>query len=158
MTYKPAWANAGGDIGCRVYHSVGYTIPKDVATVHPFDSERYDTDGMHSNVTNNSRITFTTAGKYSLIAVINFAGAANNVGDRTIRFRKNGTDTIAIVSVPALGGLNFDHEIHLATVDEFAANDYVEVLLTQGEAFDLATEATPVRATEFMARKLSKAG
>lgn len=53
--------------------------------------EGFDTDTMHDNSTNPSRITFTTAGKYCVVA--NAATADQIVFG--IRIRLNGTTILA---------------------------------------------------------------
>src|SRR5262245_7924090 len=56
---------------CRVYNSDdsnGVVDQTDLAV--SFDSERFDTDNMHSTSSNKSRITFNTAGVY----VVTFTG------------------------------------------------------------------------------------
>lgn len=54
-----------------------------------FDGETVDTDGMHDLVTNNSRLTAQTPGKYEVWAQVSFA--ANATGRRTARLVVNGT-------------------------------------------------------------------
>ena len=51
-------------LGARVYHSTTQVIPDTIPTTLTFDSERYDTDTIHEGVTNPSRLTCKTAGKY----------------------------------------------------------------------------------------------
>ena len=56
--------NAVKFIGCSVYHNAYQTIPTNTSmgTAVILNSGYFDTDGMHDNSTNNSRITFKTAG------------------------------------------------------------------------------------------------
>lgn len=51
---------------CRVYHSVNQSAGDGSFVTLAFNSERFDTDTMHDTVTNNSRITFNTAGLYEV--------------------------------------------------------------------------------------------
>jgi len=49
---------AGGAFrGAYVYQSAGQVIPSITSTAIAFDTELYDTDGIHDNITNNSRLT-----------------------------------------------------------------------------------------------------
>src|ERR1043165_754736 len=81
---------------CRAYRSTGsggFVLPTAVEAAIPFDSERFDTDNMHSTVTNRSRITFNTAGLYQVTACVEFQ--ANATGERMASILKNGTTNIA---------------------------------------------------------------
>lgn len=109
---------------CRVYHSLDQSIATGVTTVLSFNSERYDTDSMHSTVTNTSRITFTTAGVYVVTGGIEWD--TNSDGRRAISIRLNGTDLLVRhVSLPA--GTSACSQA-TSTIYKFAAGDYVELL------------------------------
>lgn len=76
------WANlpAGGyNEGAKVTHSESQTAPSKEMYTLIFDTELWDSDGIHDNVTNNSRLTCRTAGKY--LVSCNVA-----VGDTPISF------------------------------------------------------------------------
>jgi len=67
--------SAGGYTqGAKVYHSVNQAVANTTHTALAFDSETFDTDSIHDNVTNNSRLTCQTAGKY----LITFGWAWSN--------------------------------------------------------------------------------
>jgi hypothetical protein len=53
-----------GRPSCRVYHNTTQALTSGADNVVVFNSERWDTDTMHSTVSNTGRITFTTAGTY----------------------------------------------------------------------------------------------
>lgn len=55
--------------------------------VLPFDTEQYDTNNMHSTVTNTSRIVAIYTGLYSVNFLISFA--TNATGGRMAELRKN---------------------------------------------------------------------
>jgi hypothetical protein len=55
----------GSFIGCRVNKSGDLTVADNTNVTVDFGVEEFDTDNMHDNSTNNSRITFNTAGYYS---------------------------------------------------------------------------------------------
>ena len=52
------------DIGCRVYNSGNIVCGTGAWTYLTFDSERYDTDGMHSTIANTGRIYPAHKGVY----------------------------------------------------------------------------------------------
>ena len=110
---------------CRVYNSANISIPNNTLTALTFDSERVDTDTMHSTVTNTGRITMTTAGWYDVGAGIQWPAAT--AGDRGIFIRMNG--------VSYLTGLRFSSatliDQAVSTQWQFAAGDYIEVVVLQ---------------------------
>jgi hypothetical protein len=107
---------------CRVYHSTTQSAANATATTLSFNSERYDTNTMHDTVTNNSRITMTTAGLYLVTAHVAFA--ANATGQRDLYLQVNATTYIAMHTNPTIGagGETF---LSVATVFKFAASDYI---------------------------------
>ena len=50
--------------GCRVYKSAVQSITSGAYNYATFDTEAYDTDNYHNNVTNNTRLTVPTDGYY----------------------------------------------------------------------------------------------
>ena len=60
-------AASGADLDrCCVTKSVDQSIPVTTWTDLTFDQEQYDTNGMHDNVTNNTRITIQEDGEYRI--------------------------------------------------------------------------------------------
>lgn len=79
---------------CRVFHSVAISIPNNMETSLTFNSERFDTDTMHSTVTNPERITITTAGTYLITGHVIWQ---NNVtGRRVASIWKNGLSGVGV--------------------------------------------------------------
>ncbi len=128
----PAWVQLDTLVlpCCRVYKSAAQSINSGAATAITFDTERYDTDTMHSTVSNTTRITFTTAGVYSVGASIEFAASA--VGNtRVLAIKLNGTTFIAFEQeAPVPGGLGSTN-MTTETEYKFAAADYVEFIVQQ---------------------------
>lgn len=114
----------------RAFHSANQSIANNTLTTVALNLEQYDTDTMHDNAVSNSRITFTTAGKY----IITFNGVWKNTtsasGDRMAQIRKNGTDIIAFES-KRMGGADLLIGHSLVVQDAFAAADYVEARVQQ---------------------------
>lgn len=122
--------------GARVYNNANETISHGSGTALTFNSERYDTDGIHSTSSNTSRLTCQTAGKYHIFANVRFA--SNSTGYRDVYFQvTSGANTyyIAGQAVPAVNGAYTD--ICLSTVWDLAANDYVEVYVVQSSGGNL---------------------
>lgn len=101
-------------------------------------SEAYDTDTMHSTSSQTERITFTTAGKYLLWGVVNFAAVADTI-TYAVRIYVNGTTEYEIAKWPeitttATHGLRVPFQRSLP----FAASDFavVQVWHDRGSALN----------------------
>lgn len=132
------WAAAGGgtDISVRARMSGSQTLSNDVlATINWAGTDDYDTDTMHDPVTNNSRITMTTAGKY--IVICNLSFAANATGRRYIELNKVGA-TRAVIECQAVNSATNLTRVVVVYEDTFAAADYVEARARQDSGGDLA--------------------
>ncbi len=88
--------------GARVYDTIGMTIPNNSWQVLLFNSERYDTDTIHSTTLNTSRLTCKTAGKYIIVGNVYFA--VNATGFRFADILLNGATQIGESGVPAISG------------------------------------------------------
>jgi hypothetical protein len=120
---------------CSVFHSGTQSLVSGAATIMEADSENFDNDAMHSNVTNNSRITIQTAGRYLLYARSNFA--SNATGVRETRFQKNGALLVTAFTGPPANGANTRY---VATISVVAAvADYFEVAFNQTSGGNLTT-------------------
>lgn len=114
---------AGGSFkGCRVKQSAAQSIWTTLVAV-AFDAETFDTDTMHSNVTNNTRITFTTAGYYQISGVFNTdANAVARAG-----LRLNWTTYIYEASV-GNAGASLANGDTISSIYQFSASDYIEMM------------------------------
>lgn len=125
---------------CRAFHSANQSIANSTHTTVALNLEQYDTDTMHDLSVSNSRVTFTTAGKY--IVTFNCVWNKNSTGDRMAQVRKNGTDILALDS-KRTGGADLLVGHCLVVQDSFAATDYVEgrVFQTSGAALLLLQDS-----------------
>ena len=131
-------SGGGSDISAQAYHSVDQSIAHAAYAILSLNSERFDTDTIHDTVTNNSRLTCKTAGVYLIVAYVLFNLPASPAGIRQLFIRKNGaTPYIAMTSALVLTGDH--HQMSLATIQELAVNDYVEITVrhTQGASLNL---------------------
>ena len=116
---------------CKAIRSgnLSYTSTDPVA----WNDEAFDTDGMHDNSTNNSRITINTAGIYLFVlnVHITFTGTYTPGPDLKINHSSQGTIGYWYggSSVAATAGV-----FNLSAVAECAASDYVEAKLTTSGA------------------------
>ncbi|MFD7016145.1 hypothetical protein [Streptomyces sp. NPDC059928] len=100
------------------------------------DTETLDSDGGHSNVTNNSRYTPTVAGTYCVIGTAAFAGSATT--QRAARLTMNGSTSVGA----AVAGGSGSSWWCATTIDFFVMNgstDYVELQARQDSGGTLST-------------------
>lgn len=126
------------DVGARVYNSTQVTVTGTggvgtVATVIPFDSERWDTDTIHDTVTNNSRLTCNTPGKYMIYGNVTFNANGGDEGYRSLEIRLNGStadaDVLAKQASKGISGVAVNMTI--STIWGLDSGDYVELLARQ---------------------------
>ncbi len=122
---------------CSVFHSA--TVNATSGTPGPLlaDSENFDNDAMHSTVTNNSRITAVTAGRYLVTGIAEFS--SNSLGYRQMNLRKNGTTSIAgIRQQPLTDAVGNSYSISQTVV--LAATDYLELMVLQTSGSTLTVQ------------------
>lgn len=115
---------------CRVYNSANQSITNNTLTILAFNSERHDTDTMHDTVTNNSRITFNTAGVYVVTANLLWTAGA----DYTALFAEllvNGATSIGQAFLGTVADAGFSPPLNLSTIYKFSVADYVQVRVAQ---------------------------
>jgi len=115
-------------IGARVYNSGNISINNASDTILTFDSERFDTDTMHSTSSNTGRLTATTAGVYDIKAQIEWAATANT-GFRQGFIILNGITNLAAERYYLAA--NEVLWLNIQTTYELAAGDYVEIQVHQ---------------------------
>jgi len=132
---------------CRVYNNVALSIPNATGVALTFNSERYDSDGMHDTVTNNNRITCKTAGVYVITTNVEFV--ANGTGNRQLYIRLNGSTVIGYVTDVPSGSVA--HIANLTVPYALVVNDYLEVLVAQTSGAALNVSASGNYSPEFAA-------
>jgi hypothetical protein len=109
---------------CALYQGSGDStaLSNDWNTALPFaGTEYFDTDTMHDPVSNNTRIVFTTAGRYCV-------GGQLRVNNNTvigIAIRRDGS---TIVASSKQGNSGSPEIISVSTIYEFAAAQYIELM------------------------------
>jgi hypothetical protein len=116
-------AQSTQDISARVCHTGVLTVADSTNTAVPFDTERWDTDSIHDTVTNNTRLTATTAGKYLIFGHVGWVGTTS--GFRQVAIYRNG-DPVAIQNQPATASL-----FSISTHHQLSQGDYVELFVLQ---------------------------
>ncbi len=122
---------------CSVLGSSAQSVANDTLVILNAGSETFDNDGMHSTVTNNSRITAQTAGRYLINTVVEFA--ANAASYNQVDFLKNGATTLPGTRLPPVTTGAFPTALAITETVVLAAGDYVEVRVrhTAGGTIDV---------------------
>jgi len=139
--------------GARVYSDAAKNIPNDTSTVIDLNQEDYDTDGIHDNVTNNSRLTCQTAGKYLITGCIRFA--SNATGIRSAFITLNGGNPIGYSGSQAVSGSATIQQV--STVYNLGVGDYVELKAYQISTVGLNSEVSADYAPTFMIQRIGPA-
>jgi len=114
-------------VGCSLVASADTTIATGTLTAVAWNTEDFDTDGFHDNVTNNSRITIPSgkAGKYQVNAMIRWDD--NATAQREILIYKNG----AVIKQFSMAANNQYPSINLCVILNLSVSDYLQVYAYQ---------------------------
>ncbi len=124
-----------GDIfrGALVYKTADQAISNATFNMLTWDVEEYDTDSIHSNVTNNSRLT-VPAGVTRVKVICHIDWDGNTSGDRIIDIRRNGntSGTVGVGGniIPSTNFGDLEHHATTATLT-VVSGDYFEVFVFQ---------------------------
>lgn len=133
------------DVGARIFNSANIATVTATQTLLTYDSELYDTDGMHSTSVNTSRLTCTVAGRYTIGAAVRWA--SNATGYRQVFFRLNGGTVIGSIIQPAVSGATTDQVINVPYM--LAVGDYVECYVVQASGGNLDVAAAARLSPDF---------
>lgn len=136
--------------GARVYRTLTQTFADSVEGTLLFGSERFDTDGYHSTVSNTGRLTAPTAAKYLIGGhAAWYVTSVPSIEELRLTLLLNGTTPLASVArleLPINSG-TFEQQ-SLSTLYDLAAGDYVELrAYCQGASVDI--EPAPNQSPEF---------
>jgi hypothetical protein len=130
------WAKSPNFVGCSLYQTAGATsITNNTYVALAYDAERFDTDGFHSNTTNNSRITIPTGlgGYYSIRTNTRFD--LSSVGTRQGAIYVNGS---VVADNPEYAPSAASYVEGIATVILYLnAGDYIQHYVRQSTAGSL---------------------
>lgn len=124
---------------CQVSASTTQNMTSGVNTAINFDTTQLDTDGGHSNVTNNTRYTCQVAGWYLAIGTVCFA--ANTNGSRGTQVAKNGVGITAGQVSTWNAGPTFFSQVTSTALVQLAVGDFVETFGFQSSTVILSTFA-----------------
>ena len=151
-TFQDIPTASQSSLGARVFNSANISITNNSESTTTFDSERFDTDSIHSTVSNTGRLTATTAGRYQITGQIEWADGTT--GRRQISIRLNGTTYISINESPAAGAGTPSQVV--TTLWNMATNDYVELRVFQNSGGALNVVNSGSYTPEFMMQRISE--
>ena len=122
--------------GARATNSTAENVTDTTLTTLTFDTNDYDSGGVHSTSTNNSRLTAPVAGVYEITGDVIWH--PNSAGTREMEIVKNGTTTVAYAEMPP-GSSSVGQEV--TTQLRLAAGDYVELQLFQNSTSTVIVSA-----------------
>jgi hypothetical protein len=111
----------------RATKSANQSLTSAALTAITWDTESFDTDSLHSTVSNTSRLTASVTGKWLVVACAEFA--ASGTGSRLLFIQKNGANGYNHQLVPA-DGTNTTR-VTVTDIVDLAAGDYVEAIAYQ---------------------------
>lgn len=123
---------------CHATRNSNLSVANRTLTVVTLNQDRYDTDSMHSIVTDTERIVFNTPGVY----LCTLSAAWDNsvlTGDRSARIKKNGRSLLAGAERRALGITTENLGLQVCAVEYFEQGEYIhaEVQQSSGGALNL---------------------
>lgn len=128
---------------CRAFNSAVQAITTATETAITMDSERFDTQAIHSTVSNTSRMTIPTGwgGVYLITGSVQWTADAAGTYRQTI-LKVNAATFIAVDS---RGGItiNIGMESTPTTTYAMAAGDYVELRVKHDKGSNLNTGGNP---------------
>lgn len=140
-----------GGISARVFNTAAISITTSGTNqALTFDSETYDLGDLHSTSVNTGRLTFPYAGTYIVSGHVEFA--SNATGYRQAFIRRNGSEALASLLVPAVNGAVT--VLSVSTLFLFAVNDYVELVVTQTSGAALNVDAVNFYTPYFAAARI----
>jgi hypothetical protein len=132
---------------CHVRNDANIVVSNATVTALTFNTERFDTDSMHSTSSNTSRITVATAGEYDFDGGIEWDSNVN--GFRQIGLRLNGATIVKWDSDNAVSGNTHPQAIHARW--KMVVGDYMELVVYQNSGGNLNVNVTSAYSPEFSA-------
>lgn len=128
------------DISVRVFNSVTPTINSNTPTVLTWDTERFDTDNLHTGA--SSQLVAPVTGKYHVFATLYWNNVAGGIRSVMIRRNGNGGLIVAGQTIPASTDPSGVYESASGVID-LQANDFVECLVYQDTGAGLYVQGAP---------------
>jgi hypothetical protein len=142
-TIASTWGNAvkaatdylANPPACRLWHNAAQATTSGARLALAFNSEEFDTDGMHDTATNNSRITINTAGIYVVHGAVEWA-ASNTTGVRQLEIRGNGSDA-TIYAIQSVDPAAAARQATISLIRKFAVGNYIQLTVFQSSGIGI---------------------
>lgn len=134
---------------CSVMHSTTQTTVHNTLKILNADTENFDNNAMHSTVTNNSRITIQSAGRYIIGACMAWGISSVPANAHLMQFLVNGSTSYDISQTLSIGDGSRAFVQGGTRTLVLAASDYVELRVRQVEAANQDIELHEFYATLF---------
>ncbi|MFN2426078.1 MAG: hypothetical protein ABR587_06485 [Candidatus Binatia bacterium] len=144
----PGLREVTADVSARVGNSVGQLIASGVNTVVTFDTEAWDTDGIHDTVVNTNRLTAQTAGKYLIYGHVSWA--SDPAGTRFMALTVNDFIIVSTENSPSVVGGGQVAATHY----ELGVGDFVNLVVFQNSGAPLSVLASGDRSPTLGMAKL----
>lgn len=142
---------AGGrDISVRITNSVDEPVDPAAPLILSFNTEIYDTDGMHAPGS-PTLLSIQRSGKYDLQASVTWATGAGTF--RQLRILKNGVDVVAIGDITPIAGGQTSQEVNGAGIP-LVAGDVLTLEASHDDAGLLSVVAAAGVSPIFYAKKV----
>jgi hypothetical protein len=129
-------------VGSSVKRTATQSIANTTYTAIAFTAEDWDTDAIHDNSTNNTRLTVPSGkgGKWEISGVVTMAEQS---GYRAVRIYKNGSGLISPITCNATTGDNTSLPVSL--ILDLSAGDYIEVNVYQNSGVSINIQFADTR-------------
>jgi len=141
MSFRPQGDQVGYTEGCRVYNSDALYIPSGSSTYLTFDSEVYDTNFMHSIITNPERITISFHCSFTV----------NADGYRRAYIKRNG---FTIGQDRREGSAILTTSLLATTIQQLIRGDYLRIHIYQNSGIELELLKISSWSPYFMAQRI----
>jgi len=138
------------NVSVKVTKSLSQSITSGDYTALTFDTETFDTDNMHDNTTNPTRLTVNTAGLYIIEATVASQSFAS--GTLVCTLLLNGTTAIGYNGINDLNNGDPNY-LEISTIYNLSQGDYIELFASQDSGVNIAIFVT---GTNFSMARLSE--
>lgn len=136
---------------CRVYNDAAISVADGGSgTALTFNTERTDSEGMHSTSSDSGRITAAVKGMYIIGGSVAFA--SNATGNRHLAIMLNGTTLIAVQGQTPEASARTN--VSVVTMYPLEATHYVELVAYQNSGGALNVDVLSAYSPEFWAVRL----
>lgn len=126
--------------GLRLSGAPAFTAASGGSTAIPWAAEDYDTNGMHSNVTNNTRITVSNTAYYEVTAHVDMSPPAAAIGSPSIQLNRNAS-TVFTAPIPTPFSTTNYNPFRITQTISLVPGDYLELVINQFTGSSLVANA-----------------